>query len=152
DVTGVPAGSIREQRQRERQRERRAWTEGFLEDYNNYGLDRAVENALDEEISPTEIMTFIISSNERFNVKSALKALYCAAADTNLVQEAANKLGVTVEEISQALEESIAECSSKMVLREHILSDPFHAEQGIPEHITIDDRRPPGGPSSPQRP
>lgn len=133
-----------------------AWTEDFLKDYDNYGLDRAIENALDEEISPIEIMTFIITSNEEFNTKSALKALYCAAADTALVQEAANKLGITVREISQALQESIAECSSKMALSdrdmEHVLSDPFISGQRETETITLDDRRPPRDPSSPQRP
>lgn len=93
-----------------------AWTDDFVEDFDKIGLDKAVENALDNEISPHEILTFIVSSNQKFDVRLSLKALYCAGVERVEVREAADKLGITVEEVSVALEESIAECGSRLAL------------------------------------
>lgn len=93
-----------------------AWTDDFVEDFDKIGLDKAVENALENEISPHEILTLIVSSNEKFDVRLSLKALYCAGVEREEVREAADKLGITVEEVSVALEESIAECGSRLAL------------------------------------
>jgi hypothetical protein len=47
-----------------------------------------------------------------------MKSLYCASVPREVVQETAGKLGVAGEEINMALEESIAECGSKMALQD----------------------------------
>jgi hypothetical protein len=93
-----------------------AWPEDFIEDFDKLGLDRAVENALDNKISPHEILTVIISGNKKFDLRLSLKALYCAGVEREDVREAADKLGITIEELSKALEESIAECGSRLAL------------------------------------
>jgi len=92
------------------------WTDDFLEDFNKIGLYVAVENALENDVQPNDILTLIISNNDMFDTRMAMKALYCAGADRNAVQESANKLGITIEEVSKAFEESLAECSSKLAL------------------------------------
>ena len=92
-----------------------AWTDDFLEDYKQVGIVEAIENALEDDITPEEILAFIIS-DETINNKAALKAIYCAGVDRDAVAQAAAKLGVSEETLAIALEESIAECGSKMVL------------------------------------
>ena len=100
-----------------------AWQDVFIENYDGFGMSVAVEYALDKEVSPDEILTFIISNSEQFETKTGLKALYCAGADRDAVREAANKLGITVEDVSVALEESIAECGDKKNLTDLDLFD-----------------------------
>ncbi|MCW5200365.1 hypothetical protein VU07_00900, partial [Desulfobulbus sp. F4] len=94
------------------------WPKDFVDDFEKLGLDRAVENALDNDITPNEILTFIVSNNEKFSTRISLKVLYCAGVDRETVREAANKLGITVQELSVALEESVAECGSKLALND----------------------------------
>jgi hypothetical protein len=92
-----------------------AWTDDFLNDYEKYDIFLAVENAIDNDVTAEEILIFIIS-NEKINVKATLKALYCAGVDREEIRKAAVKLGVPAEKLARALEESIAECGSKLVL------------------------------------
>ncbi|CAK8718136.1 hypothetical protein KKHLCK_07300 [Candidatus Electrothrix laxa] len=100
-----------------------AWTEEFVENYDEFGMSVAVEDALSDDVSPKAILTFIISNSEKFENKNGLKALYCAGVDRDAVREAANKLGITVADISAALEESIAECGDKQTLTDRDLID-----------------------------
>ncbi|MCW5207809.1 hypothetical protein VU11_03930, partial [Desulfobulbus sp. US2] len=100
-----------------------AWTDDFIAEYDEFGMSVAVENALNDDVSPNAILTFIISNSEKFEAKKGLKALYCAGADRDAVREAANKLGITVEDVSVALEESIAECGDKQTLTDRDLFD-----------------------------
>ncbi|WP_339132925.1 MAG: hypothetical protein WGN25_11445 [Candidatus Electrothrix sp. GW3-4] len=100
-----------------------AWTDDFIRDYEAFGMDIAVKDALNNEVTPDEILTFIISSSEKFETKKGLKGLYCAGADRDAVREAANKLGITVQDLSVALEESIAECGDKLTLNDRDLFD-----------------------------
>ncbi|MCI5141445.1 MAG: hypothetical protein D3909_06910 [Candidatus Electrothrix sp. ATG1] len=99
------------------------WIEEFTSDCSKFGVGIAVENALEDNISPAEILTFIVENSETFEVKKGLKALYCAGADREAVQEAANKLGITVDELSAALQESIQECGDKLSLSDRDLMD-----------------------------
>lgn len=92
------------------------WTEDFFEVYDKTGLDTAIINALDDDITPEAILSFIIQNKETFNIKFSLKTLYCAGVDRDVVQAAASKLGITIKDSSEALEESIAECGAKLVL------------------------------------
>lgn len=92
-----------------------AWTDDFINDYEEFGISLAVENAIDNDRTAEEIMVFVLS-NEQIKEKAALKALYCAGIDRDIIKEAAVKLGVPAETLARALEESIAECGSKLVL------------------------------------
>ena len=99
------------------------WKEDFVKDSDKFGIDIAVENALDQEISPNEILTLIVTNRKKFRTRVSLQALYCAGADRDVVREAANKLGITIEDVSMALEDSIAECGSKLTLSDRDLMD-----------------------------
>ncbi len=139
------------------------WKEDFVENADEFGIDHAVAKALDEDISPDEILTFIITNQENFRIRMSLKALYCAGADRDAVREAANKLGITVEDISMALEESIAECGSKLTLDDRdLMEEPGSSagsggtasEQDDPEEVTLEKISDPvsATPSSPATP
>ena len=84
------------------------WEENFLDDYDEFGMGVAVENALDAGVSPDGILYFIVYND--FEIKRGLKALFCAGADEKAVRDAANWLGVDVEDVDVAYQESIAEC------------------------------------------
>ncbi|RUM37450.1 MAG: hypothetical protein DSY58_03875 [Desulfobulbus sp.] len=92
-----------------------AWTDDFINDYEKLGIDRTVENALANDVTPEEIITFIVE-NEQISNKATFKALYCAGADRDDVHAAADKLHISELELARALEESIAECASPLVL------------------------------------
>jgi hypothetical protein len=104
------------------------WTEDFVKNYDKFGMSVAVENALNDDVSPNAILTFIVRNSKKFETKTGLKALYCAGADWDSVQEAANKLGIIIEDVRVALEESIAECGDKQTLADRDLVDdqPFN--------------------------
>lgn len=97
------------------------WKDDFVADYDAFGMSVAVEEALNNDITSDEILSFVISDSEQFETKKGLKALYCAGAPRDAVREAANKLGITVEDVSVALEESIAECGDKRTLTDRDL-------------------------------
>lgn len=109
-----------------------AWTDDFAKDFDKLGLDRAVENALINEVSPHEILTFIVSNSEKFDTRLSLKALYCAGVERTEVREAADKLGITIEEVSTALEESIAECGSRLALNDREVFFPSESGGILP--------------------
>ncbi len=93
-----------------------SWQDEFLEKYEQVGLDRAVAYALDNDVSPAEILAFIGSSNVEFSHVMIMKALYCAGASRESVKDGADTLGVTIKTLSLAVEESHAECNSKFSL------------------------------------
>lgn len=103
--------------------ERLEWMVNFEKNYDDFGMSTAVENALEDGVTPDEILTFIISYTEKFRIKRGLKALYCAGVDRNAVRDSANKLGITVEDVSVSLEEAIAECGDKLTLDDRDLMD-----------------------------
>ena len=91
------------------------WAEIFISNYNKLGLDRSVEIALAGNVTPEAIIKLVINHDE-INNKATLKALYCAGVNRDEVHDAAVKLHVSEVELAKALEESIAECSSPLVL------------------------------------
>jgi hypothetical protein len=103
--------------------ERPKWMDTFENDYDEHGMSTAVENALEDGVTPNEILSFIISYTEKFRTKRGLKALYCAGVDRNTVRDSADKLGITVEDVSVSLEEAISECGSKITLSDRDLMD-----------------------------
>ena len=144
------------------------WKDDFIDNYDGFGMSIAVEYALDKDVSPNEILTFIISNSEKFETKTGLKALYCAGADRDAVREAANKLGITVADVSMSLEESIAECGDKQTLTDRDITDdqpgskvglserdiaepePEQAQQvTLPEQVAPPARPQPSSPSAP---
>ncbi|MCI5122171.1 MAG: hypothetical protein D3908_13465, partial [Candidatus Electrothrix sp. AUS4] len=138
-----------------------AWQDDFMANYDEFGMSVAVEEALDNNIRPDEILTFIISNSEKFETKTGLKALYCAGADRDAVREAADKLGLTVEDVSVALEESIAECGDKLTLSDRDLVDDEGTGRKLglsdrelvplPDHVTLPEHvDPPTRPRPPQ--
>ncbi|MCI5120164.1 MAG: hypothetical protein D3908_03025, partial [Candidatus Electrothrix sp. AUS4] len=112
------------------------WKKDFVSDNDAFGMSVAVEEALNNDITSDEILSFVISNSEQFETKKGLKALYCAGADRDDVREAANKLGITVEDVSVALEESIAECGDKRTLTDRDLID----DNGATGNIGLSDR------------
>jgi hypothetical protein len=93
-----------------------AWTDDFLKEYDEFGIDTAVENALENKITPSDILKFILSQNDAFKTKITMKALYCAAVDHDVMQQVAAQLGISDEELGVAHEESIQECGSTLAL------------------------------------
>jgi hypothetical protein len=139
------------------------WQEDFMKDFDKFGIDDAVENALDKGISANEILTLIVSNQEKFQTRMSLQALYCGGADRKAVREAANKLGITVAEVSVSLEESIAECGSKLALDDRDLMDEpasspdsGASSSSLPDSQIfsklIENPTSPGNPSSPSQP
>lgn len=134
------------------------WMKEFEENYDTYGMSVAVEEALSDNVSSDDILTFIISRTEKFKRKRGLKALYCSGVDRNTVREAANKLGITVKDVSLSLEEAIAECGSKLTLEDRdLMETPASSQESgtgasvITEEFIIDPSDS-DNPSSPARP
>ena len=107
------------------------WQDDFLKTYDEFGMTVAVEDALSDDVSSEEILTFIISIVPNMPKIKGLKALYCAGADRDAVREAANKLGITVGDVSVALEESIAECGDKITLSDRDIFDSLVSRLGL---------------------
>jgi len=100
-----------------------AWTDDFLKDYDAFGIDRAVDNALENDITPNDILKFISSQNDAFKTKITMKALYCAGVDQDVMKEAAEKLGIGADDLGVALAESTEECGSKLALNDRDILD-----------------------------
>ncbi len=93
-----------------------AWTDDFQNDFKDYGLETAVENAIGNDITPEAILSFVMSNQEVFSTKNTLKSIYCTGADRDVIVETTEKLGIEATMRTQALEESIAECGQRLVL------------------------------------
>jgi hypothetical protein len=126
------------------------WSVDFAEDYDEFGMGIAIENALNDDITPHEILTLLLSNNEKYHMRKGLKGLYCAGVERDTVREAADKLGITVEEVSASLEEALAECADKITLSDRDIIDN---EQG--NRLGLSDREitpPPEDPPVPMTP
>ena len=86
-----------------------AWEQDFTDDFDLFGLDRAVENALAGGIEPEAILALVVSRRDKFLLWSTLKALYCANISREQVKGAAARLGIAEEELGGTFEESMAE-------------------------------------------
>lgn len=100
-----------------------AWGKKFLEEEEQFGLYIAVENALNKGIAPAEILAFITRNREKLTHPS-MKALYCSGVDRELVETAAEQLGISKFESSRAFTESLAECGSKVALEDRDIVEP----------------------------
>ncbi len=117
-----------------------SWKDVFDDEFKDYGMAIAIENALADDHTAEEIISYIISKSfvvtnqDQFNIKAGLKALLCADASRDTVQKAANKLGLTDDIVSEAVEESNAECGKQIVLDDRDIMSRFHVgAEVIPE-------------------
>lgn len=95
-----------------------AWEQDFTDDFDMFGLDRAVENALARGIEPEAILALVVSRQDKFLLWSTLKALYCANISRDHVKGAAARLGISEEELGGTFAESMVECGSKLALQD----------------------------------
>lgn len=102
------------------------WQDDFVEDYDKFGLDVAVENALAEDIKPQAIMAYVVKNREKFNTDLSLKAIYCAGVDVDIVERAGIALGIPNLVVKRNLEASIKECGSKVALTDRDIVEPPH--------------------------
>ena len=129
-----------------------SWGKEFLEEEKQFGLYLAVENALDKGIAPAEILAFIAQNREKLTHPS-MKALYCSGVDRELVQEAAEQLGISKFESGRAFTESLAECGSKIALKDRDnVEPPSVAEKPDPADLREKRDLPPVEPPQPAEP
>ncbi len=95
-----------------------AWERDFTDDFDMFGLDRAVENALAGGIEPEAILAFVVSRRDKFLLWSTLKALYCANISRSQITDTAARLGISEEELGSTFAESMVECGSKLALQD----------------------------------
>jgi hypothetical protein len=96
----------------------RVWTNEFADDADLFGLDRAVENALARGIEPASILAFVVNNKEKYLLWSTLKALFCANITKDQIKSAGERLGISWDDLSEAFEESMLECGSKIALQD----------------------------------
>ncbi len=124
------------------------WMDRFEEEALGFGMETAVENALDDDVTVRDILGYAVSHRELFNESVVLRALYCAGADREEVREEADRLGISVEEVSVALEEAIAECPSKQSLTDRdMVETPLGSDPAGVDAISL-----PLPPTDPQAP
>lgn len=111
-----------------------AWTEDFTKDYDKFGLDVAVENALADDVTPQAILDYVLKNREKFSEQLSMKALYCAGVDVDVVDRAASALGIIPKDIKSALQQSIEECGSKIALtdRDILETEIPSGDSGLP--------------------
>lgn len=129
-----------------------SWSKKFLEEEEQFGLYVAVENALNKGIAPAEILAFITQNREKLTHPS-MKALYCSGVDRELVETAAEQLGISKFESGRAFTESQAECGSKIALEDRdIVETPSVAEKPDPADLREKKDVPPLEPPQPAEP
>lgn len=118
------------------------WREVFLDEFKQFGVDRAVEKALDKDVHPKDILQLVKErleesddTSETLNTKITLKALYCAGQERAVVREAAADVGIPEDEQNGAFEESVAECGSKLALGDRDVLDK--SSQGSVADTTV---------------
>jgi hypothetical protein len=111
-----------------------AWTDDFTEDFDKFGLDVAVENALANDVTPQAILDYVVKNKDKFSEQMSLKSLYCAGVDLDVVDRAASALGIIPQDIKSALQQSIEECGSKVALtdRDILETDIPSGDSGLP--------------------
>jgi hypothetical protein len=100
-----------------------AWTDEFTENFDKFGFDVAVENALANDVTPQAILDYVLKNREKFSEQLTMKALYCAGVDVDVVDRAASALGIEPQDIKASLQQSIEECGSKVALTDRDILD-----------------------------
>lgn len=100
-----------------------SWIDDFTDNFEKFGLDVAVENALADDVTPLAILNYVIENREKVSPHLSLKAIYCAGVDPDVVEEAAQHVDISFLEIKKALEQSIQECGSKLALQDRDVDD-----------------------------
>ena len=129
-----------------------SWPDDFTDDFEKFGLDVAVENALADDVTPLAILDYVVENREKVSPHLSLKAIYCAGVDPDVVEEAAQEVAIPFLEIKKALEQSIQECGSKVALQDRDVQNIVALQdRDKPEEPSID-LPPPGRSVSPSRP
>jgi hypothetical protein len=128
------------------------WQDDFVKDYDKFGLDAAVENALADDIKPQAIMAYVLKNREKFDTDLSLQAIYCSGVDVDVVERAGIALGIPDQVVKRTLEASIKECGSKLALTDRDIVKPPHngrlSPKRTPPPVTPPVTPPPTSPSS----
>ncbi len=121
-----------------------AWTDDFTENFDKFGLDVAVENALANDVTPQAILDYVTKNKDKFSEHMSLKALYCSGVDVDVVDRAASALGIIPQNIKSALQQSIEECGSKVALTDRdVLDIDMPGDSGLPGTPPVNVEAPP---------
>ncbi len=93
------------------------WTKDFSDDADLFGVDRAIENALARGVEPATILAFVVKK-KKYLLLLTLKAMFCANITKGQIKTTAADLGISWDELSEAFEESMVECGSKISLQD----------------------------------
>lgn len=85
------------------------WIEDFDVNLEKQGIEVAVEKALEEGKTPTDIVNRSIEI-EGLNPQNVLKSLYCAGAAGDDIKTAADIAGISELILLSAFDKSVAEC------------------------------------------
>lgn len=102
------------------------WQDDFVQDYDKFGLDVAVENALADDIKPQTILAYVFKNREKFDTDLSLQAIYCSGVDVDVVERAGIVLGIPELVVKRTLEASIKECGSKVALTDRDIVKMSH--------------------------
>ena len=86
------------------------WTDDFFADFDQFGLDVAVENALENDVTSREILQLAISDPATFRIAIVIKAVLCAGVQASIVRADALDLGIDLATFDVAFWEAQAEC------------------------------------------
>lgn len=85
------------------------WIEDFDINLATQGIEVAVEKALEEGKTPTDIVNRAIEI-EGLNPQNVLKSLYCEGADGDDIKKAADGAGISELILLAAFDKSVVEC------------------------------------------
>lgn len=89
------------------------WLVDFKNNFFNEGIDRAVELAIEEGVTPDLIVENGLQF-EGLNPANLVKALYCAGAKGKDIRQAAEKWEISEVIIAAGYKKSIAECGENV--------------------------------------
>jgi len=89
------------------------WLVNFKNTFFNEGIDNAVVVAMKEGVTPELIMENGLQF-DGLNPANLIKALYCAGAQGQDIQTAADKWGISEVIVAAGYKKSISECSDQL--------------------------------------
>lgn len=107
------------------------WTQLFLSTYTEKGIDRAVVTALENDITPAQIMGYGLTI-EGLEKPELIKALFCAPVQPNMIYDAAETNRLGEETVAKGYQLALAQCAEAMEEQLNVGTDPasqFPAER-----------------------
>lgn len=99
------------------------WTQLFLASYTEKGIDTAVVEALENEITPDQIMAYGLTVTD-IEQPELIKALFCALVQPTTIYEAAETNRLPETTVSQGYQLALAQCAEAMEEQLSVGSDP----------------------------